>query len=66
MHFFLQLYTNAFYFLFLFFNMKFIVKLVSIQHPVLIPTGALLNTMGEGKEKKKKVREGGSQNIRDS
>ena len=28
----------------LFFNMKFIVKLVSIQHPVLIPTGALLNT----------------------
>ena len=24
--------------------MKFIVKLVSIQHPVLIPTGALLNT----------------------
>ena len=26
-----------------FFNMKFIVKLVSIQHPVLIPTGALLN-----------------------
>ena len=25
-----------------FFNMKFIVKLVSIQHPVLIPTGALL------------------------
>ena len=23
--------------------MKFIVKLVSIQHPVLIPTGALLN-----------------------
>ena len=30
------------YFLF-FFNMKFIVTLVSIQHPVLIPTGALLN-----------------------
>ena len=27
---------------FFFFNMKFIVKLVSIQHPVLIPTGALL------------------------
>ena len=27
-----------------FLNMKFIVKLVSIQHPVLIPTGALLNT----------------------
>ena len=26
----------------LFLNMKFIVKLVSIQHPVLIPTGALL------------------------
>ena len=26
-----------------FFNMKCIVKLVSIQHPVLIPTGALLN-----------------------
>ena len=26
-----------------FLNMKFIVKLVSIQHPVLIPTGALLN-----------------------
>ena len=24
--------------------MKFIVKLVSIQHPVLIPKGALLNT----------------------
>ena len=29
---------------FFFLNMKFIVKLVSIQHPVLIPTGALLNT----------------------
>ena len=28
---------------FIFFNMKFIVKFVSIQHPVLIPTGALLN-----------------------
>ena len=28
--------------LFLFFNMKFIVKLVSIQHPVVIPTGAPL------------------------
>ena len=27
-----------------FLNMKFIVKLVSIQHPVLIPIGALLNT----------------------
>ena len=27
-----------------FFLMKFIVKLVSIQHPVLMPTGALLNT----------------------
>ena len=27
-----------------FFNMKFIDKLVSIQHPLLIPTGALLNT----------------------
>ena len=27
-----------------FFNRKFMVKLVSIQHPVLIPTGALLNT----------------------
>ena len=27
-----------------FFNMKFIVKLVSIQHPVLIQTGPLLNT----------------------
>ena len=27
-----------------FFNMKFIVQLVSIQHPVLIPKGALLNT----------------------
>ena len=26
-----------------FFNMKCIVKLVSIQHPVLIPTGALLS-----------------------
>ena len=26
-----------------FFNMKFIVKLISIQHSVLIPTGALLN-----------------------
>ena len=30
-------------FLLFFFNMKFIVKLVSIQHPALIPTGALLN-----------------------
>ena len=30
-----------------FFNMKFIVKLVSIQHPVLVPTGTLLNTPGE-------------------
>ena len=30
-------------FIFYFFNMKFIVKLVSIQHPVLIPTGALPN-----------------------
>ena len=28
----------------IFFNMKFIVKLVSIQHPMLIPKGALLNT----------------------
>ena len=27
-----------------FLNMKFIVNLVSIQHPVLIPTGAFLNT----------------------
>ena len=26
-----------------FFYMKFIVKLVSVQYPVLIPTGALLN-----------------------
>ena len=26
-----------------FFNMKFVVKLVSIQHPVLIPTGGHLN-----------------------
>ena len=25
------------------FNMKFIVKFVCIQHPVLIPTGALLS-----------------------
>ena len=34
---------NVIYFIFLFFYMKFIVKLVSIQHPALIPTGALLN-----------------------
>ena len=32
-----------FLFIYFFFNMKFIVKLVSIQHPVLIPTDALLN-----------------------
>ena len=33
-----------FYFiLFYFLNMHFIAKLVSIQHPMLIPTGALLN-----------------------
>ena len=30
--------------IFLFFYMKFIDKLVSIQHPVVIPKGALLNT----------------------
>ena len=29
--------------LFSYFNVKFIIKLVSIQHPVLIPTGVLLN-----------------------
>ena len=33
----------SFLFVFFFLNMKFIVKLVSIQHPVLIPTGAVLN-----------------------
>ena len=33
---------SAFFFYFSY--MKFIVKLVSIQHPVLIPKGALLNT----------------------
>ena len=33
---------EQFYFFFQY--MKFIVKLVSIQHPVLIPKGALLNT----------------------
>ena len=35
---------SLFIYFFFFQYMKFIVKLVSIQHPVLIPKGALLNT----------------------
>ena len=42
MPFFCVLFCFSLYFYF-FFNMKFIVTLVSIKHPVLIPTGALLN-----------------------
>ena len=43
---FFKIYLNLFLFIIIFFTfflMKFIVKLISIQHPGLIPTGALLS-----------------------